>query len=68
MRIEIVPKNDLNPHTIGGMCKCWPDLLFEANGSIIVKHNAYDGRLALEEAREILNIDQTPNQWEIITE
>ena len=67
MRIEILPINDCVPHTQGGVCKCWPDLIFES-GAIIVVHNAFDGRVAVENAKEILNINQTPKQWEIITE
>lgn len=67
MRIEIVPKNDTQVHQHGGICKCWPDLIFK-NGSIIVVHNPYDGRAAIKNAKEILSINQNPEQWEIFTE
>lgn len=67
MRIEIVPKNDIQGHLQGGICKCWPNLIFES-GSIIVVHNAYDGRVAVENAKDILNINQVPEQWEIFIE
>lgn len=35
-------------------CKCEPDIRYEENGLILIVHDAFDGRLGVEWANEIL--------------
>ena len=52
---HILPVNDIKPHEEEGtQCPCKPALQFE-NGEMIVIHNAWDCREAVEEAERILN-------------
>lgn len=48
--VESLPENDFKEHQLGGMCHCWPELIFMDNGEIVVLHNAYDGRTGVEQA------------------
>lgn len=41
--INILPNNDLKPHTEDSTCECKPNVL-EQNGEMIVVHNSYDKR------------------------
>lgn len=52
--IHILPINDLQEHEEETTCKCEPRVIFE-NGEMIVVHNSFDGREAVEMANEILN-------------
>ena len=63
--IEVLPIKDSAEHTKGGMCICYPNIIFE-NGEMIVIHMAFDGRHLVEEVNEILNNQQKQNQWEIV--
>lgn len=41
--INIIPLNDLKPHTEDSTCECKPSLIIE-EGEMIIVHNSYDGR------------------------
>lgn len=52
---HVHPINDAEEHDLEGtVCKCGPSVVFEG-AEIIVIHNSFDGREALEQAKEILN-------------
>lgn len=52
--INILPRNDLKPHEETTVCECIPKVVFE-NGEMIIIHNSFDGREAVEIANEIIN-------------
>ena len=55
MIYHVYPKNDIRPHNIQDTtCDCDPKII-EDHGNIIVVHNSFDGREAVEEANKILN-------------
>lgn len=54
--INVLPINDLKEHTEDTTCECSPTW-FEEGGEIIVVHNSFDGREAVEEANRILGND-----------
>lgn len=58
--INVFPTYDLKPHTLNTTCECSPRVLLE-NGEMIVVHSSFDGREALEEANEILDRLNKPN-------
>lgn len=66
--VEAVPQNDLKEHVLGGMCHCWPDLIFDGDKEIVVIHSAYDGRTAVEDVNEILGNEHKADnkKWNII--
>ncbi len=51
--IHIIPINDWEEHEERSTCKCQPKILQE-NGEIIIIHNSFDGREAVEWANKIL--------------
>lgn len=51
--INIYPTNDLEEHILDSTCKCMPTIE-EAYGEMIVVHNSFDCREAVEEAKEII--------------
>jgi hypothetical protein len=51
--INIYPINDTKSHVLNTTCDCDPSII-EEYGELIVSHNSYDGREAVEEANEIL--------------
>jgi hypothetical protein len=54
--LHVHPLNDLEPHDLEGtQCKCNPSVIIEPNSEIIVVHNSFDGREAVEEVNRILN-------------
>ena len=53
--IHVYPLNDLEEHDLEStLCKCEPKLIIEPNSEIVVVHNSFDGREAVEWANEIL--------------
>jgi len=52
--INVIPIDDLKPHTEDSTCECQPRVYFE-NEEMIIIHSSFDGREALEEVNEILN-------------
>ena len=55
MIYHVYPNNDLKPHnTEDTTCECDPTIKTE-DGNMIVVHNSYDGREAVENANEILD-------------
>ena len=56
---HIIPENDLKEHVSNGsLCPCGPSII-EVEGELILVHNSYDGREALEWANQILK-----EKWE----
>lgn len=53
---HVYPVNDLEEHLLKGTtCKCEPSVqIVEESGEIIVVHNSFDGREAVEMANDIL--------------
>lgn len=52
---HILPINDLKEHVELSTCPCEPTVLPLDGGDILVTHNSYDGREAVEWANEIIN-------------
>jgi len=48
---NILPNNDIKPHTESSTCECKPKIIF-VNEEIIVIHNSYDFREFKEELIE----------------
>ena len=55
MNWHLLPINDLKEHEDSTTCDCNPNVEFHEDGDMIVIHNSYDGREALEMANEIIN-------------
>lgn len=58
MTIHITPVGDLEPHEESTTCKCQPRVK-HVNGNMLVIHDAFDGRVGVEVANEILNSHPT---------
>lgn len=54
---HILPTNDLKDHEESTTCECEPKVEFQENGEMLVIHNSFDGREAVEMANEIINND-----------
>lgn len=65
--IQIIPLNDTGEHEQTKFCKCKPRLE-TVNDVLIVCHNAYDIREAVEIANELLRNPNEGSNWEIITQ
>lgn len=52
--IHVVPKDDEGEHLLEASCPCHPRHEKQDNGSVVIVHDAYDGRLGVEWANEIL--------------
>jgi len=55
--IHVYPIDDLKEHDTtdtGNTCECNPQVIIEPDSSIIVVHNSFDGREAVEWFNEIL--------------
>lgn len=50
---QVLPINDSEEHTEDSTCKCNPSVEVAQMG-IIIRHNSFDGREAVEQANEIL--------------
>lgn len=61
--IEVTPIDDLKEHTSGSTCQCEPKIIWE-NGEMIVVHNSWDGREAVEEFYSILEEKTDENRKE----
>lgn len=51
---HILPVNDSEQHEESSMCNCEPRV-DTSNGYVLIIHNSFDGREAIEWANEILN-------------
>jgi hypothetical protein len=51
--IHVTPIHDIMPHRESYICKCIPRIEYEC-GNMIIVHNSYDGREAVEWANELL--------------
>lgn len=52
---HLTPTNDIEEHVESSYCKCEPEVEVLENGDVLVIHNAFDGREAVELANEIIN-------------
>ena len=52
---HLLPLNDLKEHEESTTCECEPKIEFTENGDMIIKHNSFDGREAIEIFYEIIN-------------
>lgn len=53
---HILPTNDIKKHTEDSTCKCGPKVeIVEGSGDLLIIHNSFDGREAVEWVEEILN-------------
>lgn len=52
--IHVIPVDEEAEHSRDSVCRCKPRVIIE-NGSNIIVHDAFDGRVAVEMANEILN-------------
>lgn len=50
---HVIPNNDSKEHTLSHRCSCSPEVKVEGENMIVV-HSAFDGRLGVEWANEIL--------------
>ena len=52
---HILPVDDIKPHEELSTCACEPKVEKAPNGDLLVLHNSYDGREAIEVFDEIVN-------------
>ena len=52
---HVTPVNDTEAHVETGDCSCRPEIDVQRNGNVVITHNSFDGREAVELANEILN-------------
>ena len=64
--LHVMPIDDEKEHHMKYFCGCDPRLIYES-GTIIVVHNSYDGREAIEEANEIINNMNTYTEADLIS-
>lgn len=53
--VHVIPRADDESHSKDGECSCGPRLEMMANGGKVYIHHAFDGRVVVEMAKEILN-------------
>lgn len=58
---HVIPINDLKEHVEVSTCACEPKIISLDEGDIMVVHNSYDGREAVEWANEIINNSSPEN-------
>jgi len=52
---HLLPTNDLKEHKEESTCSCEPKTEIIENGDILIIHNSFDGREAIEWTNEIIN-------------
>ena len=52
---HILPINDTEEHEKLSTCKCQPEVQILEEGDLLVIHNSFDGREAIEMFNEIVN-------------
>jgi len=52
---HILPIDDIKEHYEFSTCHCEPKSEIQDNGDILIIHNSFDGREAVEMANDILN-------------
>jgi len=55
MNWHILPINDLKEHEDLSTCECEPKVEIQENGDLLIVHNAFDGREAIEIFNTIIN-------------
>lgn len=61
---HILPTNDLEEHSECGDCKCNPTIK-KLSDRILIVHNSFDGREAVEWSNEILTQNQSKDEDKI---
>lgn len=51
---HVLPNNDIDVHEESSTCKCNPKVEIMDNGDTLILHDAFDGRLGIEWANEVL--------------
>jgi len=54
MTINVMPVNDLRPHSESPACECRPRVEQAGEGSVVI-HNSWDGREVFERAVEAIS-------------
>lgn len=55
--IHVYPIGDANEHELEGtQCKCEPKVIIEPNADMVIVHNSFDGREAVEWAKNTLSL------------
>lgn len=66
MIFHIIPVLDIEEHEISAECECNPQLEIGTKGMILI-HNAFDGREAIQEAEALLGMKNEPeNDWALL--
>ena len=52
---HLLPVKDLKEHEESTTCECEPKVEFQENGDMLIIHNSFDGREAIEMFNEIIN-------------
>ena len=52
---HVIPINDIEEHSEKDGCKCKPTIEVMKNGNVVIVHNSFDGREAVEMANDIIN-------------
>lgn len=68
MTLHVVPKDDTGEHVLKSTCSCDPTAEVIENGHMLIVHNAFDCREAVERANEILGIKHAGEGWMVIKE
>lgn len=55
MNWHLLPCNDLKEHEESTTCKCAPKVEFQQSGDMLIVHNSFDRREAVEMFNEIIN-------------
>lgn len=55
MNWHLLPTNDLKPHEETSTCGCEPNVEILENGDMMIIHNSFDGREAIEMFNDIIN-------------
>jgi hypothetical protein len=60
--VHVIPRADEKDHIKSGDCSCEPRLEVMNNGGKVYIHDSFDGRVAVEMAKEILNQNNNENE------
>ena len=52
---NLLPVKDLKEHEESTTCECEPKVEFQENGDMLIIHNSFDGREAIEMFNKIIN-------------
>lgn len=64
--VHVVPQDDVKPHTLDLHCHCNPREEVAAKGHLVVIHDAFDGRLVVEQAEDLIKQLSSPPIYAVI--